>query len=104
MIIWGDQERRDDLGKVAVIDSVPSRYLTGTVKGRGLPCFVAGDSGGPSRDDSVRDRYSLSSSMSSPATFLGHTKPVIRSASHKCVVCPETLHVFFLHSSFCEEK
>lgn len=74
------------------------------MKGRGLPCVVAGDSGGPSRDDSVRDRHSLSSSMSSPAAFLSHTKPVIHSASHKCVVGPETLHSFFLHSSFCEEK
>lgn len=100
MIIWGDQGRIEDLDKVAVLDSVPSRYLTGTVKGQGLPCFVAGDSGGPSRDDRVRDRHSLSSSVSSPATFLGHTKPILHSASHKCVVCPETL----LHSSFCEEK
>ena len=57
--IWGDQGRREDLGKVAVIDSVPPFYLTGTVKGRGLPCFVAGDSGSPPRDDSVRVRCSL---------------------------------------------
>lgn len=104
MIIWGDGGRREDLGKVVVIDSVPPCYLTGTVKGRGLPCFVASDSGNPSRDDSVRVRCSLSSSMSSAATFLGHTKPIIHSASHKCFVYPETPHFFFLYPSFCEEK